>query len=91
MDVVYHGSQPSVPQKFLDYNSQKSWPAQLVVKASGSFGPRTPGDPKLGTTMYQNALLLVFVFPFKSINILFFGVGVAIVAQCHGNSTLLPA
>ena len=25
------------PQMFLDYNSQKSWPAQLLVKASGSF------------------------------------------------------
>ena len=38
------------PQMFLDYNSQKSWPAQLLVKASGSFSPRTTGVPKLGTT-----------------------------------------
>ena len=37
------------PQMFLDYNSQKSWPEQLVVKAFGSFSPRTSGDPRLGT------------------------------------------
>ena len=34
-------------QMFLDYSSQKSWPAQLVVKASGSFNPRTSGHPRL--------------------------------------------
>ena len=27
-------------QMFLDYDSQKSWPAQLMVKASGSLGVR---------------------------------------------------
>ena len=42
------------PQIFLDYNSQKSWPAQLVVKASGSFNPRTSGDPRLGTTILDH-------------------------------------
>ena len=36
------------PHMFLDYFSQESWPAQLVVKASGSFGPKTPGNPRLG-------------------------------------------
>ena len=38
------------PQMFLDYNSQKSWPEQLVVKASGSFSLRTSREPRLGTT-----------------------------------------
>ena len=38
------------PQMFLDYNLQKSWPAQLVVKASGSFHPRTSEEPRLGAT-----------------------------------------
>ena len=35
---------------FLEYNSQKSWPAQLVVKAFESFSSRTSVDPRLGTT-----------------------------------------
>ena len=37
-------------QMFLDFNSQKSWPAEVVVKVSGSCSPRTSGGPKLGTT-----------------------------------------
>ena len=35
---------------FLDYNAEKSWPAQLMVKDSGSFSQRTSGDPRLGIT-----------------------------------------
>ena len=45
-------------QMFFDYNSQKSWPAQLVVKASGSFSPRISGDPRLGTSALICAKLL---------------------------------
>ena len=37
-------------QMFLDFNSQKSWPAEVVVKASGSCSPRTSGGPRLGST-----------------------------------------
>ena len=37
-------------QMFLDYNSQKSWPTQLVVEGPVSFSPRTSGDPRLGTS-----------------------------------------
>ena len=37
-------------QMFLDFNSQKSWLAEVVVKASGSCSPRTSGGPGLGTT-----------------------------------------
>ena len=37
------------PQLFLDYNSQKFWPAQLVAKVSWNFSPRTSGNPKLRT------------------------------------------
>ena len=36
-------------QMFLDFNSQKSWPADVVVKASGSCSPNTSGGPRLGT------------------------------------------
>ena len=35
---------------FLDFNSQKSWQAEVVVKASGSYSPRTSGGPRLRTT-----------------------------------------
>ena len=38
------------PHMFLDINSQKSWPAELVVEASGSFTSRTFEDRGLGTT-----------------------------------------
>ena len=41
---------------FLDYNSQKSWLAQLVLNTAGNFNPRTPGDPKLGTTVLEHFL-----------------------------------
>ena len=37
-------------QMFLDFNSQKAWPAKVVVKASGSGSLRTSGGPKFGTT-----------------------------------------
>ena len=37
-------------QMFLDFKSQKSWPAEVVVKASGSCSARTSGGPRLGTT-----------------------------------------
>ena len=47
------------PQMFLDLNSQKPWPAQLMVKASGSFSPRTSGDPRLGTTNTEETGRLV--------------------------------
>ena len=39
-----------VPQRFLDYNSQKFWPEWLVVKASGSVSLRTSRKPRLRTT-----------------------------------------
>ena len=38
------------PQMLFDYNPQKSWPAQLVVKASGTCSPRTTGVPSLRST-----------------------------------------
>ena len=37
-------------QMFLNFNSQKSWPAKVVVKSSESYSPRTSGGPRLGTT-----------------------------------------
>ena len=37
-------------QMFLDFNSQKSWPAEVVVKASGSCSLGTSGGPRLDTT-----------------------------------------
>ena len=33
---------------FMNCSSRKSWPAELVVKALGSFSPRTSQDPRLG-------------------------------------------
>ena len=41
-------------QMFLDFNSQKSWPAEVVVKASGSCSPRTSGGPRLETTAIKD-------------------------------------
>ena len=41
-------------QMFLDFNSQKSWPAKVVVKASGSCSPRTLEGPRLGTTELES-------------------------------------
>ena len=41
-------------QMFLDFNSQKFWPAEVVVRASGSCSPRTSGGPRLGTTGIAN-------------------------------------
>ena len=43
-------------QMFLDFNSQKSWPAEAVVKVSGSCSPRTSGDPRLGTTALKHVV-----------------------------------
>ena len=37
------------------YNSQKSWPAELVVKASGRFHPRISGETRLGITVLEEA------------------------------------
>ena len=37
-------------QMFLDFSSQKSCPAEVAVKASGSCSPRTSGGPSLGNT-----------------------------------------
>ena len=39
---------------FLDFNSQKSWPAEVVVKVSGSCSPRTSGGSRLGTTVLKD-------------------------------------
>ena len=39
---------------FLDFNSQKSWPAEVVVTASGSCSPRTSGGPRLETTALED-------------------------------------
>ena len=41
-------------QMFLGFNSQKSWPAEVGVKASGSCSARTSGGPSLGTTVVVN-------------------------------------
>ena len=40
-------------QMFLDFNSQKSWPAQLMVKVSGSCSLRTSGGTRLRTTALE--------------------------------------
>ena len=47
------------PQMFLDCNSQKSWLAQQVVKASGNCSPRTSGDPSLKTTVIDHVRLFI--------------------------------
>ena len=44
-------------QMSLDFNSQKSWPADVVVKASRSCSPRTSGGPRLRTTDLGYVLL----------------------------------
>ena len=44
---------------FFDYNSQKPRPAEQVAKASGSFCPRTSGDPSLGTTTVEQTKVIV--------------------------------
>ena len=46
-------------QLFLDCSFQKSWPAQLVVKASGSFSPGTSEDPRLATFACGNKISLI--------------------------------
>ena len=40
------GSIPVGPQMILDYNSQNSWHAHLVVRVSGNFSVRISEDPK---------------------------------------------
>ena len=42
-------------QIFLDFNSQKSWPKEVVVKASGSCSPRPSGGPRLGTMALEDS------------------------------------
>ena len=44
-------------QMFLDFNFQKSWPAEVVVKASGSCRPIISGGPRLGTTATEDLVL----------------------------------
>ena len=44
---------------FFDYNSQKSWPAQLVEKASQSSSPRTSEDSRLGTTALDKSEIIL--------------------------------
>ena len=48
-------------QMFLDFNSQKSWPAEVMVKASGSCSKRTSGVPRLGTTAISHDKLYFLV------------------------------
>ena len=53
-------------QMFLDFNSQKSWPAEVVVNASGSCSPRTSGGPRLRTTVleiYSKIPAILFHYP----------------------------
>lgn len=42
-------SEHRFPQLFLDQNSKKAWPAQLM--ASESFNSKASGNTKLGTTI----------------------------------------
>ena len=46
-------------QTFLDFNSQKSWPAEVVVKASGSCSSRTSGGPRLRATALRFSYCIV--------------------------------
>lgn len=41
-------------QIFFDYNLQKFWPEQLVVKGSGSFSPGISGNPRLATAAIEH-------------------------------------
>ena len=54
-DILHQWSPTLGLQMFLDFNSQKSWPAEVVVKASGSCSPRTSGDPRLETTVLEHS------------------------------------
>ena len=54
IDFLKQGSQTVALQMFLDFNSQKAWPAEVVLEASGSCSPRTSGGPRLGTTDIGN-------------------------------------
>ena len=51
-------SQPWIPRCACTTTPRHPWPAQLVVKSSGSFSPRTSRDPKLGTTVLRRAVVL---------------------------------
>ena len=51
---------------FLDFNSQKSCAAKMVVKASGSCSPRTFGVPRLGTTdLGQRKETIIMMMPYR--------------------------
>ena len=41
--------------------SQKFWPSQLVVKASGNCSPRTPGLPKLGKHCTKGTHMFTYI------------------------------
>ena len=45
----------------------KSWPAEVVVKASGGCSPRTSGGPRLGTTAPKDAKSAVLPAPPESL------------------------
>ena len=47
----------------LDYNFQTSWPAQLVVKDSENFSPKTSGDPGLEATALKPPCYVSVEFP----------------------------
>ena len=49
------------PHILLDDTSQKSWSAQIMVKASGSFSPRTSGDSRLGTTALEQRQTILMI------------------------------
>ena len=54
LDILEQWSPTLGLQMFSDFNSQKSWPAEMVVKASGSCSQRTSGGSWLGTTALEN-------------------------------------
>ena len=47
---LWHWSPTLGLQMLLDFNSQKSWSAKVVVKNSGRCSLRPSGGPRLGTT-----------------------------------------
>ena len=55
---VQQGSQTVALQMFLDFNSQKSWPAEVVLKASGSSRLRTSEGPQFETPAVQSKSVL---------------------------------
>ena len=51
LEDLEQGSQTVALQMFLDFDSQKSWPADVVLKASGSCRLRTSGGPQFETCL----------------------------------------